>query len=145
MRILGWSGMLALWAGVASPEQAARMVETHLRNTDTLGCAHGVRTLSRLEPMYQIRATGNPSCWLGPVWIISNYLTFSGLLAYGFVDDARRIAGQTIALLSRDLDANGTLHEYYDPDTGEPVMNPGFQDWNFLVLLMLEWLGEEKI
>jgi len=144
MRILGWSGLLALWAGVATQEQATRIVEVHLRNLDTLGCNYGIRTLSRLEPMYQIQASGNPSCWLGPVWIITNYLTFSGLLSYGFLDDAERIARQTIALLARDLDAHGALHEYYHPDTGAPVMNKGFQDWNFLVLLMIDWL-ERKV
>ena len=144
IRILGWSGMLALWAGIATPEQATRIVEIHLRNPDTLGCAHGIRTLSRVEPMYQIQASGNPSCWLGPVWIISNYLTFSGLLAYGFLEDAERIARQTIALLARDFDVHGALHEYYHPDTGEPVMNKGFQDWNFLVLLMITWLEDRN-
>lgn len=144
MRILGWSGMLALWAGVATPDQAERIVHTHLRNGNTLGCEYGIRTLSRLEPMYQIRASGNPSCWLGPVWIISNYLTFSGLLSYGFQEDAEQLARRTIDLLSRDLGANGAFHEYYHPDTGAPVMNKGFQDWNFLVLLMIAWLEGRK-
>lgn len=42
--------------------------------------------------------------------------------------------------LSEDLMRNGTLHEYYDPDTGAPIINPGFQDWNYLVLNMLAWI-----
>ena len=27
-----------------------------------------MRTLSRLEKMYNLRASGNPSSWMGPVW-----------------------------------------------------------------------------
>jgi putative isomerase len=32
------------------------------------------------------------------------------------------------------------LHEYYEPDTGEPIMNKGFQNWNYLVMNMLAHL-----
>ena len=34
----------------------------------------------------------------------------------------------------------GALHEYYLPDNGEPVLNRGFQNWNFLVLNMIAWM-----
>ena len=33
-----------------------------------------------------------------------------------------------------------TLHEYCDPDTGWPIMNKGFQNWNDLAMNMLAWL-----
>ena len=36
------------------------------------------------------------------------------------------------------------LHEYYNPETGEPIMNKGFQNWNFLVLNMIAWLEGRK-
>jgi putative isomerase len=32
------------------------------------------------------------------------------------------------------------LHDYYLPESGEPVFNRGFQNWNFLVLNMINWL-----
>jgi len=32
------------------------------------------------------------------------------------------------------------LHEFYNPDTGDPIMTKGFQNWNFLVLNMIAWL-----
>jgi hypothetical protein len=28
--------------------------------------------------------SGNPSLWTGPIWGISNYIVFSGLVAYGY-------------------------------------------------------------
>lgn len=143
-RIGVWSGFLALWAGVAAPDQAERVEREHYRNEKTFGAPFGVRTLSRMEKMYQIRASGNPSCWLGPVWGISNYLTFRGFARYGLDDAARDLAEKTIRLFGRDLERFGVLHEYYDPETGEPILNPGFQNWNYLVLNMIAWLEGKK-
>ena len=90
MRIEGWSGFMAMWAGVATPEQAKRMVEERLKNTKTLGAAYGIRSLSKMEKMYGLYASGNPSNWNGPVWGISNYMVFRGLVKYGFDAEARR-------------------------------------------------------
>lgn len=138
-RIGVWSGFLALWSGIATPDQAARAA-AHYRNPDTFGAAAGVRSLSKMEKMYNLRASGNPSSWLGPVWGISNYLTFRGFVRYGLIDDARDLAEKTVALFGRDLERFGALHEYYQPENGEPILNRGFQNWNYLVLNMLAWL-----
>ena len=140
MRIGVWSGFLALWAGIATDEQAERMVAEHFWNTATFRSHYGVRSLSKAEPFYRITASGNPSCWLGPVWGISNYMIFRGLVRYGYEDDARWLAETTVDLFARDWSAHGCLHEYYHPDSGEPVINPGFRNWNLLVLNMLAWL-----
>lgn len=138
-RIQVWSGFLALWAGIATPEQATRIAE-HWRNPQTFGGAYGVRTLSKMEAMYELRASANPSCWLGPVWGVSNYLTFRGFVRSGLLDDARELATRTIRLFGEDLARTGTMHEYYDPDTGHGIINPGFQNWNYLALNMVAWL-----
>ncbi len=137
-RIDVWSGFLPLWAEIATPEQAKRMVERY-RDTRTFNAAYGVRTLSKLEKMYNVRGSGNPSLWSGPIWGVSNYLVFRGLVKYGFKDDARDLADKTIRLFSRDFERFGALHEYYLPDSGEPVLNRGFQNWNYLVLNMAVW------
>jgi putative isomerase len=142
-RIGVWSGFMALWAGIATPEQARRVVEQHYRDTRTFNAPYGVRTLSKLEKMYTVRASGNPSCWLGPVWGISNYMTFRGLVRYGFDADARELAERTIRLFGRDVERFGAMHEYYQPENGEPILNRGFQNWNYLVLNMIAW-GEGK-
>ncbi len=139
-RIDVWSGFLAMWAGIATPEQAERMVKEHYLNDRTFHAAYGVRTLSKLEKMYAIIKSGNPSCWLGPIWGISNYMTFDGLRQYGFTEEAKELAEKTITLFGKDILETGELHEYYHPDTGEWVNNPGFQNWNLLSLDMIEWL-----
>ena len=49
-------------------------------------------------------------------------------------------------LLGRDLERFGAMHEYYEPVTGEPVLNRGFQNWNLLVMNMIAWLdGRETV
>jgi putative isomerase len=139
LRIDNWSSFLPLWAGFASQEQAERMLERCL-DERTFSARYGIRTLSRLEKMYDLRASNNPSNWLGPVWGISNYLTFRGLEKYGFRDAARELAEKTVELFGRDVETTGALHEYYHPDSGEPIMTKGFQNWNFLVLQMIAYL-----
>ena len=116
----------------------------HARDTKTFNAPFGIRSLSRLEQMYNVRATGNPSSWLGPVWGISNYLVWRGLVNYGVHSDAEELAAKTVQLFGPDLDRFGTLHEYYQPENGEPILNPGFQNWNYLVLNMIEWLQDRE-
>ncbi|MDN3496853.1 trehalase family glycosidase [Planococcus sp. APC 4015] len=144
LRVDNWSSFLPLWAGFATQEQAERMRERYLERR-TFRANFGVRTLSRLEKQYNLRASNNPSNWLGPVWGISNYLVFRGLLKYGFIDDARELAEETVRLFGQDLERTGGLHEYYNPDTGEPIMTRGFQNWNFLVLTMIAWLEDRPV
>ena len=45
-------------------------------------------------------------------------------------------------LFGRDLEQNGCLHEYYDPDSCEPIVTHGFENWNYLVLNMIAWLED---
>lgn len=144
-RIGVWSGFLALWAGIATPAQAERVVREHYENPKTFGASYGVRTLSKMEKMYNVRGTGNPSSWLGPVWGVTNYLTFRGFVRYGFHEAARDLAIKTIRLFGRDFERFGALHEYYQPENGEPILNRGFQNWNYLVLNMINWLESKLV
>lgn len=139
-RIGVWSGFLTMWAGIATEEQARRMVTENFSDPRTFNAPYGVRTLSKLEKMYNMNATHNPSNWQGPIWGISNYLVFRGLVNYGFNDEARELANKTVTLFGMDYEKEGALHEYYNPDTGEPLINKGFQNWNYLVLNMIAWL-----
>lgn len=139
-RIEVWSGFLPLWAGLASAEQAERVVREHFSNPKTFNSPSGVRTLSKMEKMYSLRASANPSNWRGPVWGVSNYMVFKGMVNYGFTAEATELATKTVALFGRDFEQTGALHEYYEPETGEPLLNKGFQNWNYLVANMLAWL-----
>ncbi len=139
-----WSGFMTMWAGIATPEQAKRMVAENYLDTRTFNAKYGIRTLSKLEKMYSLKASSNPSNWLGPIWGISNYMTYRGLLKYGYTKEANEMAYKTIMLFGNDFKKNGVLHEYYDPDTGFGIINPGFQNWNYLVLNMIDQLSGQQ-
>lgn len=143
-RIEVWACFMPMWASIATAEQAERMVKEHYRNTKTFNAPYGVRTLSKMEKMYAILKSGNPSCWLGPIWGVSNYMVYDGLRKYGYIEDAIDLAEKTIKLLGRDLQECGQMHEYYDPETGKGVNNPGFQNWNLLAVNMFEWMKEQS-
>ncbi len=144
-RIGCWSGFLAMWSGIATPEQAERMVKENLLDEKSFWAPHGVRTLSKYEKMYTVKPSGNPSCWLGPIWGSANYFTFKGLVKYGYIKEARLLAERTVNLFNYDLCNCGELHEYYDPESGEPIINAGFQSWNLLAVNMEAWLSGEAI
>lgn len=144
-RLCVWSGFMAMWAGIATEEEAKEIVSRHYCDTLSFNAPAGIRTLSPQEKMYNVKASGNPSSWQGPVWINVNYLVFRGLVRYGFVAEACELAEKTILLLGRDYERFGALHEYYLPENGEPVLNKGFQNWNLLVLNMAAWLEGKPV
>jgi putative isomerase len=138
LRIQMFTGFLPLWCGIASQAQADQLVKVNYLADDRLRARWGVRSLSSRESMYSLAFSSNPSNWLGPVWIIVNYLTWKGLDRYGFHTEANTLADKTIALLASDLKRNGSLNEYYHPDTGTALSHKGFMDWNLLVLEMIQ-------
>lgn len=109
-----------------------------------MGCPYGITTLDKREKMFDLSATNNPSNWLGPIWLVANYAVFKGLLSYGYLEEAKDMCQRTLRLLGTDLRKTGSLHEYYDPFTGEPVMNGGFVNWNILALNMVRELENQK-
>lgn len=137
LRIQMFTGLLPLWCGIATQAQADALVKVNYAADDRLRAGWGVRSLSSRETMYSLAFSSNPSNWLGPVWIIVNYFAWKGLERYGFQKEAAALADKTIALLAKDLKANGSLNEYYHPDTGAALSHKGFMDWNLLVLEMI--------
>ncbi len=137
LRIQTFTGFLPLWCGLATADQAKALVQTNYLADDRLRGNWGVRSLSSKESMYCMDFSSNPSNWLGPVWIIVNYFVWKGLKDFGFHDEATDLADKTLRLLSTDLARNGSLNEYYHPDTGKALSHKGFMDWNLLVLEMM--------
>ena len=137
LRVQVFTGFLPLWCGLATSDQAKGLVRTNYLADDRFRGGWGVRSLSSKESMYCMDFSSNPSNWLGPVWIIVNYFVWKGLKDFGFQDEAGRLADKTLRLLSTDLARNGSLNEYYHPDTGMALSHKGFMDWNLLVLEMM--------
>lgn len=141
IKIRVWSAFIPMWAGFATARQAEALA-AHYRDGETFHSDYGIVTLAKDEKMFNLEATNNPSNWLGPIWIVANYVVFRGLLDYGYREEAEEICRNTLRLLGQDLEKTGCLHEYYDPFTGEAVMNGGFINWNILALTMVGELRE---
>ena len=70
-----WTNFVPLWAGIATPEQAKRMINEHVLNPKEFWCDYGIRTLAPRRALYNPKS----GYWRGPVWVISNYLVMHGL------------------------------------------------------------------
>jgi len=90
-----------LWAGIASPEQAAR-VQANLPKFEAPG---GILTSTAV--------TGNQ--WDAPFgWAPLQMIAVAGLRRYGFDDDADRLAAKFVSLVAKEFDEHGTIVEKYD-------------------------------
>lgn len=140
IKIRTWTGFIPLWAGFATKIQAAYMYSLHITDKNSFSSPYGITSLAMDEKMFNVTPTINPSNWLGPIWVIVNYIVFKGLMNFGYSDEAAKLCAKTLHLLGADLEKTGTLHEYYEPMTGQPVMNGGFINWNILALNMADEL-----
>jgi alpha,alpha-trehalase len=90
-----------LWAGIASPEQAARVAS----NLPIFERDGGLQTSDRI--------TGGQ--WDAPFgWAPMQIIATQGLRRYGFLEGADRIAAKFLSMVARDFGAHRTLVEKYD-------------------------------
>ena len=137
LKIRFWGCFLPMYAGICSKEQTTRMC-THLTENDDLFAEYGIRTLAKNEKMYSlVKSQGNPSNWLGAIWVVANYCVYKGLVKYEKNNISERLRTATINLLDKNLTIHGDFFESYNPDTGEPFMHPGFLSHNLPVIDML--------
>lgn len=90
-----------LWVGVASEEQAARVMEN-------LG-------IFEREGGLQCSDTFSGNQWDAPFgWAPLHLIAVEGMLRYGYKEDAHRIARKFISLVATEFQKQGTLLEKYD-------------------------------
>lgn len=101
-----------LYAGLASNQQAARLVQEHYDNPSEYApdedSKYRVASTAKNEPHYAPRRY-----WCGPVWMMTNWLTTNGLKRFGFDDKAAKLRAQSLELIGMQ-----GLREYYDPRDG---------------------------
>ncbi|ROT34622.1 trehalase [Sodiomyces alkalinus F11] len=102
----------ALWAGVASPKQAAAMVQKALPKFETLGGLVSGTEESRGE----ISLERPNRQWDYPYgWAPQQILAWTGLVRYSFVEDAERLAYKWLFMVTKAfVDFNGVVVEKYD-------------------------------
>ncbi len=104
-------GFLPLWAGIATPQQAQKLVHT-LTDTAKFWRKYGVPSLAADDPYYNPRGY-----WNGPVWVQWNYLIEQGLLHYGYGKLAEELVNRVAANMIAVLRKNHDLWEFYSPDS----------------------------
>jgi hypothetical protein len=133
IRVKSATGFFPLWAGVATPAQARRLVREHLLNQNEFWLPYPVATYAKTEPDFYEGTIKGECNWRGNTWIPANYMIFHGLMDYGYDQEARELAEKTYAMA---LERNPVTREYYDSQTGQGYgMNP-FWGWSSLAYVM---------
>jgi alpha,alpha-trehalase len=99
------SAYYPLWAGIASPEQAAA-VEHHL-------------SLFEHDGGLAMSDNASGTQWDLPFgWAPTNWLATKGLTQYGFNEDAKRIANHFMQTVLQNFERDGTIREKYNVVNG---------------------------
>lgn len=104
-------GFFPMWAGIATEEQAERLVREHLTDAEGFWRPYGIPSLAADDPFYEPQGY-----WNGPVWVEINYLIFRGLLDYGYHDLARELAFRIFENVTHHLAEDHTFWEFYSPE-----------------------------
>ena len=127
IRIKSVAGLFPLWAGIAEPAQAKRIVDEHIMNPKEFWCTYPLPSYALSERNYTQHHVPPPlidtyyalddgHCnWRGGLWPHSNYLVTHGLQRYGFDREARMLAERSYAVSAPDK----SVREWYNAETGE--------------------------
>lgn len=105
-------GVLPLFAGIATPEQA-EAVRAMITDPETFWTGHPVASVALDEEVYE------KDMWRGPTWVNYNYLIARSLQRYGFNDDARALVTRNIEQIARWYEHDGAIYEFYDAEADE--------------------------
>lgn len=135
IRVMGAECWLPLWAGIATQQQAKRVMEK-MMDPNKFNSTLPLGTLAvdhpRLRPVR--------GYWRGPVWVDQVYFGISGLRRYGFHKEADSLVRKFIDN-AQGLTTDGPIHENYNPLTGEALNAPNF-GWSSAVIIKM--LLEDK-
>lgn len=123
------AGFAPLWDGIATPEQAERMVQMLPKFETPYGLT--ITTPESLPPVMDLHIFSQPlrltmenilkpKQWDYPnIWPPLEYMTVIGLLKYGFAQDAKRIIEKSLKANYDTFKKYGALLEKLDGTTGD--------------------------
>ncbi|MCL4523589.1 MAG: hypothetical protein M1453_06875 [Acidobacteria bacterium] len=127
-------GFLPMWAGIATKEQAARLVK-HLTNPESFWRRYGVPTLAADDPYYNGNVT--KCCqWNGAVWLLWDYMVFRGLLNYGYRKEAEALVQRVMDGVIFQLKDNHRFWESFSPDNTQ-LASPKNYLWDTIIARMM--------
>jgi hypothetical protein len=122
-----------LLAGVATPEQAHRMVHEHLLDKHEFWGEYVIPSIARNDPAFT-----HMRYWRGPIWGPMNYLVYEGLKRYHFDDVAAEFATKSAALFHGEWERHGWVCENYDALNGQrtSVQSDPLYHWGALLVFV---------
>ena len=109
------AAFFTLWAGIPSMDQATRMVS----KLSLLEYDYGIVACRPFEEENKRDKSNQVYQWNFPnAWPPLQWAMMAGLVRYGFVEDAKRLAGKYINCVNRNFIETGSLWEKYNAVTG---------------------------
>lgn len=136
VRSLSPMSFAPMFAGVATPAQAERLVREWLRAPGRFGGAFPVAGTPHEDP-----ASLDNEYWRGRVWPPLNYVVYRGLRRYGFDEDASWVAEAGDAMFRRSWEEGRRSYENFNQRTGEGGDSPDaepFYTWGTLLPMLAE-------
>jgi hypothetical protein len=122
-----------LFAGIATPEQAERMIKEHLLNPQEFWGQYVAPTIARNDPAFP-----DQFYWRGDIWGPTNYMLYEGLNRYRFDQVALEYAQKNYDLFMDDWRRNQHDNEQYYAWGGSAGGDPHYTWGALLCLIPLE-------
>jgi len=130
VRVYGSEGWTALWAGVATSDQARSVIRIML-DPNKFATFMPFPTLAADDPHF----SPIKGYWRGPVWLDQAYFGVEALRRYGYDRQADAMA-RHLVLNAKGLTQQAPMYENYDPLTGQGYQSPNFS-WSAASYLLL--------
>jgi hypothetical protein len=124
------TNFLPLVAGIATPEQADRMVKEHLLNPKEFWGEYVIPTIARNDPSF-----ADQHYWRGDIWGATNYAVYGGLDRYHYDQVAFDVAQKSYSLFMDDWKRNQHYDEQYNVSGGNGGGETHYM-WSSLLCLM---------
>ena len=123
----------AMWAGIATKEQAERLVREHILNPAEFWRQFPLPAYAATEPGYTAeRMEQDVGCnWRAYTWIPTNYYVFEALRTYGYQKEAEQLAQITYEKVCKIGN-----REYYQTEKEEGAGLDPFWGWSLMAYFM---------
>ncbi|CAM4217960.1 MGH1-like glycoside hydrolase domain-containing protein [Zobellia nedashkovskayae] len=114
LRSLAFETLFPIVFGVATQEQADRLIDDYLLDSSYFNTAHPVATVGKRDPKFELRM------WRGPSWNSMTYWIARGCTQYGREDATKILMEKALDQSSVQFEKTGTIWEFYHPLGGSP-------------------------
>lgn len=112
---IAFENLWPLIVGAATKEQADKLIDLYILNTDVFLTEHPISTVGKNDPKFELRL------WRGPSWNSMTYWVARGCIAYGRKDAAKILLEKALDDSAEKFKETGTIWEFYHPLGGNPA------------------------